>query len=55
MNIELKYLIDKTERLISKIDWDEVLGVDERVSNSEIVEVLEECLEQLYRLEDLEK
>ena len=49
MDIKLKYLIDKTERLISKIDW------DERVSDSDIVEVLEECLEQLYRLKDLEK
>lgn len=49
MNIELKYLIDKTERLISNIDW------DVKVSDSELVEVLEECLEQLYRLKDLEK
>lgn len=49
MDIKLKYLIDKTERLISNIDW------NVEVSDSEIVEVLEECLEQLYRLKDLEK
>lgn len=46
---ELKTLINKTERLISNIDW------DVKVGDSEIVEVLEECLEQLYRLKDLEK
>lgn len=49
VDMELKYLIDKTERLISNIDW------DVKVSDSEIVMVLEECLEQLYRLKDLEK
>lgn len=49
MDIKLKYLIDKTERLISNIDW------NVEVSDSEIVEVLEKCLEQLYRLKDLEK
>lgn len=49
VDIELRYLIDKTERLVSDIDC------DVKVSDSEILEVLEECLEQLYRLKDLEK
>ena len=49
MDIKPKYLIDKTERLISNIGW------NVEVSDSEVVEVLEECLEQLYRLKDMEK